>query len=135
MYDKLEDPHMYEFFDNADPLHNIMPFTAIVAVVVSLLLLTRFIVWLFSNHPCVLGFYKGLKAKIFWNTILRLFFEEYLVLSITTLLKLKTLSFSGIYQSFSSSYAILTFSVVLMAIPAVWFGLSKNLKSVKTAKF
>ena len=112
-----------------------MPFTAIVTVLVLILLLTRFVVWLFDNHPYVLGFYKGLKAKIFWNTILRLFFEEYLVLSITTLLKLKTLSFSGIYQSFSSSFAIVTFSVVLLAIPAVWYGLFKNLKSVNTYKF
>ena len=132
MYDKLDDPHMEDFFENADPLHNIMPFTAIVTVIVSLLAIARFVLWLFSNHPYVLSFYNGLKAKIFWNTILRLFFEEYLVLSITTLLKLKTLSFSGLYQSFSSSFAILTFSVVLMAIPAVWLGLSRNFKSVRT---
>lgn len=124
--DKLEDPHMGDFFDNADPLHNIMPFSAIVAIIASIMAISRFIVWLFSNHKVFLSFYKSLKAKIFWNTILRLFFEEYLVLCITTLLKIKTLSFSGIYQTFSSSFAILTFVIVSIAIPAVWFGLFKN---------
>ena len=87
-HDKLNDPHMTEFFDDADPFTNIMPPLAIASAILGILLVVRFVMWLFSNHPLVTGFYESLKAKIFWNSFLRLFFEEYLVISITCLLKI-----------------------------------------------
>ena len=88
MDDKLNDPHLAEFFDNADPFTNILPPIALICIFMSILLVIRFVMWLFSNHPVVKGVYKSVKAKIFWNSFLRLFFEEYLVISIACLLKI-----------------------------------------------
>ena len=136
MDNKIRDQHISEFFDDADLFHNTMPFTVIIFIIVAILGLSRLIVWLFSNHQIVLNLHNKLKSKIFWNTPLRLFLEEYLVLAITTLLKTKTLAFTGYYQSFVSLFAMIAGFALICAIPAaIFFVVYKNYKIVKTEAF
>ena len=119
MDNQIRDQHISEFFDNADLFHNTMPFTVIIFIILAILALSRLNVWLFGNHPSVLNFHNKLKSKIFWNTPLRLFLEEYLVLAITSLLKTKTLAFTDLYQSFVSIFAIVAGFTLICAIPSL----------------
>ena len=111
-------------FEKTNPIHHlIFPFAVIIitVLIVGFLKLISFClskILKSSNVPR--DIYNGIKRKIFWNHFIRLFIEEYIILSMVCLIKIYALDFTNYFESISSVFAIFLLTVVLVFPLFVW---------------
>ena len=117
-------------FDKTNPIHNlVLPlfFSSITLVFLGLLLLiSLFFTSLIKCSRIPLRVYRTVKKKIFWNYYIRLFIEEYIVISMACMIKLFALDISNYFERFSSIFTVLLLIVVLGFPVFVWRFLYKR---------
>ena len=70
--------------------------------------------------------FKWVMKSTFWNQFIRLFIEEYLVISMAALIKLHALDFSNLFEFCSSIFAIILMLVILVFPVFTWKFLYKH---------
>ena len=71
--------------------------------------------------------YDRILNELVWNGFIRLILEEYLVLALAVMIKLKQLDFSTKFESVSSIYAICVGAAIIAFPPAVQIFLASKI--------
>ena len=91
-------------FERTNPINNMVTpisFAVITVIVMSLLKLASYC------HEKLLNVYLKIKRRVYWNHFLRLFAEEYIVISLACMIKMNAFDLSNYYECFNSVFALL----------------------------
>ena len=76
-------------YDTTNPLANIFGTAPLILVLIGIMLIVAVIMrFVCFRSSTMKEFLQNIKEKVFWNTFLRYWLEEYLTISIASLIKL-----------------------------------------------